>query len=163
MKQWLIAAVLLVAALAATWLVQYYNSNADAGAASARERAPTSVAVAFPERTTVSDRVNAVGNLQAEDSIALTTELSGRVVQLNLEPGQRVAKGDLLLRLDDRQAQADLQVIEARLVDAKRQYDRARQLSASKQHRYCPDGRATHRRRRASGTARCGQSQFGKP
>lgn len=131
MKQWLIAVALLAAALAAAWLVQYYNSNTDVGTASTPERAPTSVAVAFPERTTVSDRVKAVGNLQAEDSIALTTELSGRVVQLNLEPGQRVAKGDVLLRLDDRQAQADLQVIEARLADAKRQYDRARQLSTS--------------------------------
>ncbi|HEV8076988.1 MAG TPA: efflux RND transporter periplasmic adaptor subunit, partial [Marinobacter sp.] len=131
MKQWLIAVLLLVAALMAAWLMQYYNSNAGAGAASARERAPTLVAVAFPKRTTVSDRVKAVGNLQAEDSIAVTTELSGRVVQLNLEPGQRVAKGDVLLRFDDRQAQADLQVIEARLADAKRQYDRARQLSTN--------------------------------
>jgi len=41
------------------------NSNADAGAASARERAPRSVCRGrFPERTTVSDRVKRWGNLQ---------------------------------------------------------------------------------------------------
>ena len=131
MKQWLIAALLLLVALGGAWLVQYNSNRADADSANARVRAPTSVVVVNPERTTVSDQVKAVGNLQAEDSIALATELSGRVVQINLKPGQRVAQGDVLLRLDDRQAQADLQVIEARLADAKRQYERARRLSTN--------------------------------
>lgn len=128
MKQWLIATLLLLAALAGAWF-WHSTRNAEAEGANADVREPTSVVVVNPELTTVRDQVNAVGNLQAVDSIALTTELSGRVVQLNLEPGQQVAKGDLLLRLDDRQAQADLQVIEAQLADAQRQHDRARRLS----------------------------------
>lgn len=131
MRQWLIAGILLAFALAGAWFTQHRSNSAEADSVNTRVRAPSSVVVAAPVRTTVRDQVKAVGNLQAEDSIGLTTELSGRVVQLNLAPGQRVARGDLLLRLDDRQARADLQVIEARLVDAKRQYDRALSLSAN--------------------------------
>jgi membrane fusion protein (multidrug efflux system) len=69
--------------------------------------------------------------LRAKDQIALTTELSGRVVELNLNAGTRVTKDDLLLRLDDRQARADLQVAQAMIADAQRQLERAQSLKAN--------------------------------
>lgn len=65
-----------------------------------------------------------MANLKALNAVELTTEVTGRVVQINLEPGQKVSQGDVLLRLDDRQARADLQVIEAQLADARRQLER---------------------------------------
>ena len=84
--------------------------------------------VVSPVSATVSDRVTAVGTLRSRQQIQLTSEVSGRIVELNFEPGRLVEKGQLLVRLSDRQAKADLQVAEANLRDARRQFDRARSL-----------------------------------
>jgi membrane fusion protein (multidrug efflux system) len=80
---------------------------------------------------TVRDEVTAVGSLKALEAVELTTELSGRVVDARLNAGERVEQGDLLVRLDDRQTAADLQVIESQLADARRQLERASRLRAN--------------------------------
>lgn len=90
-----------------------------------------SVNISAPEIRRVRDEVSSVANLRAVNAVALTTEVSGRVVQVNLETGRKVQKGEVLLRLDDRQASADLAVIESQLSDARRQYERARSLRAN--------------------------------
>lgn len=128
-KQWMVAMVLVALAGGGAYL--YTNLDAGEGKASAGARSATAVAVLQPRWEAVRDEVRAVGTLKAIHSVEVTTEVSGRVVELNLEPGQRVAKGDLLVRLDDRQARADLQVIEAQLADARRQLERARRLRSN--------------------------------
>lgn len=42
----------------------------------------------------------------AADMITVSTELPGRITQLNLTPGQRVAAGDLLVQFDDSEGKA---------------------------------------------------------
>ena len=128
-KQWLVALV-LIAGVAGGALIYQNRAPAQDGVddqqASARP-----VSVVAPQRKQVRDEVRAVATLRAPDSVEVTTEVSGRVVELNLQPGQRVERGDLLVRLDDRQARADLQVIEAQLADARRQLDRAQRLRSN--------------------------------
>lgn len=128
-KQWLIALVLVALAAGGgyTW---HRVSQQDAGTAQ-RERPASKVNVISPNTELVRDAVNAVGNLRALNQVELTTEVNGRVVEMNLGSGKRVEKGQLLLRLDDRQARADLQVAEATLADARRQYERAQRLQAN--------------------------------
>ena len=128
-KQWLIALVLVAVAVGSA--VVFQNLGDEAAAQEGGEQPASVVNTVTPERDTVRDVVKAVGSLRALNAVELTTEVSGRVVELNLETGQKVAKGELLLRLDDRQAQADLKIIEAQLADARRQYDRARQLRSN--------------------------------
>ncbi|KEF30416.1 Putative Co/Zn/Cd efflux system membrane fusion protein [Marinobacter nitratireducens] len=128
-KQWIIALV-LVAASAAVALT-YRSLDSSHSESAMGERPPSKVNTHAPQVDTVTDVVKAVGNLQAMDAVALTTEVSGRIVELNLAPGQHVSKGDLLVRLDDRQARADLNVIEAQLADARRQFERARSLRSN--------------------------------
>lgn len=128
-KQWLIALGLLL--LAGGGIFAWDTMNPQAAGDSQRERPASKVNVVSPTMDVVKDSVSAVGSLRARDQISLTTELSGRVVELNLNAGSRVAKGDLLLRLDDRQARADRQVAEATLADARRQLERARSLQAN--------------------------------
>jgi membrane fusion protein (multidrug efflux system) len=89
------------------------------------------VSAVAPRLQQVRDEIRSVANLKALNAVELTTEVTGRVVQINLEPGQKVSQGDVLLRLDDRQARADLQVIEAQLADARRQLERARRLRSN--------------------------------
>lgn len=128
-KQWMVAIVLV--ALAAGGAYLYTNLDSGEDEASAGTRSAMAVATVQPRWEAVRDEVRAVGTLNAIHSVEVTTEVSGRVVELDLEPGQRVAEGELLVRLDDRQARADLQVIEAQLADARRQLERARRLRSN--------------------------------
>lgn len=125
-KQWLIGLVLLVLALGGA--VVYRSLDDSSEAVNVRERPASVVNTLLPKTDAVRDRVRAVGSLEALSAVELTTEASGRVVKINLKSGRQIEKGDILLRLDDRQAKADLGVIEAQLADAKRQYERARSL-----------------------------------
>jgi membrane fusion protein (multidrug efflux system) len=128
-KQWLVALILVAVAAGAAVL---YQSSGSENLASDKHEQPASVVnVMTPAWDTVRDVVKAVGSLKARHSIKLVAEVSGRVVALNLNPGHQVNKGDILVRLDDRQIQADLQVIEARLADAGRQLERALRLRSN--------------------------------
>lgn len=128
-KQWLIALILV--ALAAGGATSWHYLANEQTADTQRERPASKVNTVTPHTESVSDTVRAVGSLRAKDQLELTTEVSGRVVEMNLDAGKRVQAGDLLLRLDDRQASADLQVAEATLADARRQLERARKLQAN--------------------------------
>lgn len=125
-KQWLIGLVLVV--LAVGGAVVYRNLSDPAQEQETAERPASVVNTVLPVIDTVRDQVKAVGSLNAVNAVELTTETNGRVVDFNLKSGRQVKQGDLLLRLDDRQARADLGVIEAQLADAKRQFERARSL-----------------------------------
>ncbi|AOY89426.1 efflux transporter periplasmic adaptor subunit [Marinobacter salinus] len=128
-KQWLIGVVLV--AFAAGAAMTYRSLESADTAQSGRERPASVVNTLLPELGTVRDVVKAVGNLRALNAVELTTEVSGRVVALNLEAGRRVEQDEVLLKLDDRQAAADLKVIEAQLADARRQLERALRLRSN--------------------------------
>lgn len=125
-KQWLIALILAVVAVGAA--VFYQSLDSEEQAQSSHKQPASIVNTVSPERDTVRDVVKAVGSLKAQHSVELTTEVSGRVVALNLKPGQEVHQGEVLVQLDDRQIRADLQVIEAQLADASRQLERTERL-----------------------------------
>lgn len=125
-KQWLIGVLLVVLALGGA--VAYRSLDDSSQAKNMGERPASAVNTVLPTIDTVRDEVKAVGSLKALNAVELTTEASGRVVEINLKSGRQVTQGDLLLRLDDRQAKSDLSVINAQLADAKRQYERARSL-----------------------------------
>lgn len=128
-KQWMIALMLVL--VAGGGVFAWNTMNPETAANDQRERPASKVNVVNPTTDVVVDSVSAVGSLRARDQVSLTTEVNGRVVEMNLNAGSRVVKGDLLLRLDDRQARADLQVAEATLADARRQLDRAQSLQAN--------------------------------
>ena len=128
-KQWLVALV-LVGIVAGGGYV-YVSLTGDDKAEGQRTAQPRAVSIVSPRLKPVRDEVTAVATLKALNSVEITTEVSGRIVAINLAPGQRVEQGDVLLRLDDRQARADLQVIKAQLADARRQLERAQRLRAN--------------------------------
>lgn len=128
-RQWLIALALVL--LAGGGIFTWNAINPEAAEQRQRERPASKVNVVSPVKDLVTDSVSAVGSLKARDQVSLTTEVSGRVVEVNLNAGTRVVEGDLLLRLDDRQARADLQVAEATLADAQRKLTRAQSLQAN--------------------------------
>jgi len=127
-KQWLVGIVVVAVVVAGAGV---YLGLEQVEAEQEEESQASAVNITMPEFQQIRDQVSAVASLQAVNAVELTTEVSGRVVALNLEPGKRVEQGEVLLQLDDRQARADMAVIEAQLADARRQYDRAQSLRAN--------------------------------
>ena len=48
--------------------------------------------------------ITAVGSLRSDESVTLRPEVAGRITAITFQEGQRVAKGDTLVRLDPRSA-----------------------------------------------------------
>jgi RND family efflux transporter MFP subunit len=67
----------------------------------------TLVSIAPVKTGTINDRMNAIGNGEAIQSVVVTPQASGLISEILVASGQKVKKGDVLARLDD-----DEQVIE---------------------------------------------------
>ena len=121
------AAVLLVATLVATGCADH--------ATTAKEAAPppASIAVAVaPVTTATVERVaNVVGSFFANEEVTVASQLESRVVWLGPDMGDHVAAGDVILKLDDADLQAQLREVQARLAKAHADDERARSLRAS--------------------------------
>jgi membrane fusion protein (multidrug efflux system) len=80
--------------------------------------------------TPVSNTVNAVGALIAEDSVVLRPEIDGRIAQLLFKEGQPVKKGAALVVLDSAEQRARLAAAQADLKLAESRYKRSEELVA---------------------------------
>jgi membrane fusion protein (multidrug efflux system) len=72
--------------------------------------------------------LTAVGSLKAVNGVTVSTDLAGIVSEIAFQSGTRVKKGDLLIKLDTQQEQAQLRSAEARRDLAKVNLERQRQL-----------------------------------
>lgn len=129
MKQTLLA--IFVICLAAGAAVLFHTSQKEDEGKNRGQR-PKLVNIVYPEVQRINDAIHAVGTLRSRQAISLTSEIDGRVVELNFASGQTVNKGDVLIRLDDREVRADYAAVQARLKDAQRQLARAEKLKASR-------------------------------
>lgn len=67
-------------------------------------------------------------NLEAEDEVAVFAEASRRVVELGVEEGRRVAKGQVLARLQDDEQRTRLAKVQSQYDNASREYERQKRL-----------------------------------
>lgn len=77
-----------------------------------------------------SDRIEALGTLKANESVELSATVTDMVTSIHFEDGQRVKKGDLLVKLDDAEEQALLAEEEAYVSEARQQVNRLEPLIA---------------------------------
>ena len=132
----LFAVLALVGALGAAWWVQRPPAAPSAAAAgpakpgSAPARAAVMVEAAPVHRQAVVDEVEAVGSLRSRQGTVVRAEVSGRVVQIGFRDGQKVSRGQLLVQLDDRLQQAQLQQAQAELSIAQANHRRNTELVA---------------------------------
>ncbi|OYW66071.1 MAG: hypothetical protein B7Y26_08670 [Hydrogenophilales bacterium 16-64-46] len=80
--------------------------------------------------TPVSNSVNAVGALIAEDTVTLRPEIDGRIASLSFREGQPVRKGAVLVRLDSAEQRARVAAAEADLKLAESRFKRSEELVA---------------------------------
>lgn len=89
---------------------------------------PTSVMGFVIVSQQLKEEVVSSGSLLAAEQIDLYPEVSGRITQLNIQEGQPVAKGTLLLKLYDADLRAQLQRLYVQRENAERTEDRNKQL-----------------------------------
>ncbi|CAM5450902.1 efflux RND transporter periplasmic adaptor subunit [Eoetvoesiella caeni] len=92
--------------------------------------AAVNVEVAPVESVLLPRGVSAVGTLRSENSVVLRPEITGRISEINFKEGGKVAKGQVLVRLDDSVVKAQLQQAQANLSLAQSQNRRAQELSS---------------------------------
>lgn len=79
-------------------------------------RPPEGVAVetAIAVATTSTEDLRAIGTLQSDESVQVSPEIAGRVTEIPLSEGKPVATGDVLVKLDDALALAEVADTQAR-------------------------------------------------
>ncbi len=122
--------VFLGVALAAFW---FYRARQDAPkpvatVAARPEAGPLPVFTHTAKPRLLQERVTATGTILAEEAIDLTAEVAGKVVEVAFEEGGRVSKGDVLLKINDSELQAELTRTIHRVELAKLQARRQQQL-----------------------------------
>jgi membrane fusion protein (multidrug efflux system) len=93
-----------------------------------RQQGPLTVEGFIVEERSISDQVEVPGTLMPAEETQLRTEVSGRVVQLNINEGSNVSKGTLLLKLFDQDLQAQLKKLQVQLQIAAKTEERQREL-----------------------------------
>jgi HlyD family secretion protein len=91
------------------------------------------------QRRTITQIVSATGKIQPEIQVKINAEVSGEIIGLPIREGQRVTKGQLLVRIKPdayqaqlENAQAALEMANAGLRKAEADYNRAKELIVKK-------------------------------
>jgi membrane fusion protein (multidrug efflux system) len=92
-------------------------------------RAPTPVEVARAESTPSESAIRSVGTLMSDESVTVSAEQTGRIIDIRFKEGQTVEVGDILVKLDDSLLQAELADARSRLGLAEGNLRRATTLS----------------------------------
>ena len=87
-------------------------------------RPPFSVSAEAATLAPFTDNVDTVSTLDAVDEVQLAAQAGGRIQRLLVRQGDKVAAGQLLLVLDQAQAQADVARLEAEVQTNKLNYER---------------------------------------
>jgi RND family efflux transporter MFP subunit len=123
----LVAAVVLVVAAAGAWLVR------------AKFAAPIVRTVAARAAATAGGTgsvLDASGYVTARRQATVSAKITGKVTEVLIEEGQRVAEGAVLARLDDTEVRAQLTLARAQLVQARSQEGEIRAMLAQAERDY---------------------------
>ena len=91
---------------------------------------PAVVELGAVKQEAAQETLQAVGSLRAAQTTMLRPEVAGRIVRLPVNDGQRVARGALLVQLDDAVQQAQASQARAQQDTAASNLKRARELQA---------------------------------
>ncbi len=90
--------------------------------------APLEVVVADARMSEFVDRVEALGTTRANEAVDIASKVTGKIIEIGFDDGQRVKAGDILVRLDSSEEEADLAAAEALLEERNLAYRRSLQL-----------------------------------
>jgi membrane fusion protein (multidrug efflux system) len=90
------------------------------------------VIAAEVRRVQFVDRVEALGTLKANESVAVTANVTETVSAIHFDDGERVEKGQVLVEMTNAEEHALLAEAQARAAEAERQYGRIKSLVAQR-------------------------------
>ncbi|MBC8050348.1 MAG: efflux RND transporter periplasmic adaptor subunit [Chitinophagales bacterium] len=98
-----------------------------------RQGAPRAapVEVALARKGTSTDDLWSVGSLRSDESVQVSSEVTGRIADISFREGEQVKTGAVLIKLDDALANAEVADTKARVDLAQSNFDRAQSLSKS--------------------------------
>jgi membrane fusion protein (multidrug efflux system) len=76
----------------------------------------------------VSQKLEALGNARANESVDISSKTSNVVTAIMFRDGERVRRGQVLVQLDDAQSRADVAAAEAAVAESERLYNRSSEL-----------------------------------
>jgi len=122
-----------VAVICAGWAIYATQHQPQAGAAGApvagaRNSAPATVMLAPVRSERLSQKIEALGNARANESVDVSSKTSNVVTAIRFRDGETVRRGQLLVQLDDAQARADVATAQAVLTESESQFNRSREL-----------------------------------
>ena len=123
MKRFVIIAGIVIAALAGVAVYSGFFSRPPAEAAGQRPaggpgggqfaRPPVTVELASPGRADVSQQLTVVGNLIGEQTVAVVPKTAGRLEAVYVKLGDRVALGQRIAKIEDREIREQVKQAEA--------------------------------------------------
>jgi membrane fusion protein, multidrug efflux system len=128
------AAAGLALAAAAGW---YWSSRPDPGT-SARAQAPAGQARAAPRipvetiaarSARITADIRAIGGLRSDETVQIAPEIAGRIAALPFAEGREVKQGEIVVKLDDALARAEIDQATARFELGKASLERAERLA----------------------------------
>src|SRR5690349_2327967 len=122
-----------IAVVCAAWAIYATQHKTVAGAGGppaggGRSNAPASVTLAAVRTTRVSQKLEALGNARANESVDISTKTSNIVTGVTFRDGERVKRGQVLVQLDNAQALADVAATQAAVTESETLYNRSREL-----------------------------------
>src|SRR5690349_14171070 len=122
-----------IAVVCAAWAIYATQHKPVSGAGGpppggARSNAPASVTLAAVRTQRVSQKLEALGNARANESVEISSKTSNIVTAVTFRDGERVKRGQVLVQLDNAQALADVAATQAAVAESERLYNRSREL-----------------------------------
>lgn len=99
-----------------------------AGGGRQRQQGPLSVDAFVIKPSAISEDVEVPGSLLPFEETAIRAEVGGRIVQLNIQEGTVVAEGTLLVKIFDKDLQAQLRKLQVQLQINEKTEERNREL-----------------------------------
>lgn len=129
MKRWLIVLIVAALALAALIIWRVVQQNAQSAALArqhaARAGAPVMVEYAVAQVRDIVNSYTATGTLQTTHDIIVTPKVTGRILFLEVHEGDIVYPGQVLVRIDPTQIEAQVRQQRAALADAEHRLTQA--------------------------------------
>ncbi|WP_375202040.1 efflux RND transporter periplasmic adaptor subunit [Hyphococcus sp.] len=123
---------LAIGAAATTFVLSARQNDGAPGASMAagagRGGYAPAVSIVVAEVASVGKTLDVIGEGRSLKSVALTSEATGIVADINVAPGKKVSKGDVLLRLDDEEQRIALERAKAQYPIAKQNAERYEDL-----------------------------------
>ncbi len=129
---WLVvAAIAVLGALAlpkvgSLWGNANSKKDNEAGSSTPDQRMPVRMEIVRAEK--MGDKVATVGTILSNEEVEIRSEISGKIEKIFFKEGGRVKKGDMLLKVNDVEPQAQLRRAQYRLAIAEQEAERQRQL-----------------------------------